>query len=268
MTTAFENALKDLLPALQAVPKEALRKMDMPAHAVPQDALYTYKWCQTDKGALTARRLDWDLVESIPVRVMAFEEAQSNWNNVRFGREEAMKLWKAESPAGYSLRDDLLSEFNYAFRNDVGLQTRVDAVAEGSGDADMIQDLNDLVVIGRENPAPLRETAFDFGLLDRAAVLCERLGALRADASVDKVSYREQKLIRDRAYTYLMAAVDALRECGRFVFRKDGERLDGYASQYRQAQRSRSSAQTEAEIADALSAPTDVEAEDASSKSA
>ncbi len=151
---------------------------------------------------------------------------------------------------------------------DVGLQTRVAAVAEGSGDADMIHVLNDLVVIGRENPAPLTETAFDFGLLDTAAALCERLGELRADASVEKVSYREQKLIRDRAYTYLMAAADELRECGRFVFRKDGDRLDGYAGQYRKAQRSRSAAQTDVEIDDALSAPTDVEAQDASSKSA
>ena len=268
MTTVLENALTDLMPSLKKIPKDGLKKMDMPANAVSQDALYTYKWALADKAALTARQLDWGIVESIPMRVLAYEEAQANWNNVRFGREEAMEIWADVSPGAYSLRDDMLSEYRYAYRNDVGMQPRVSAVAEGNGDADMIQDLNDLVVIGRESPGPLEATAFDFSMLDKAAELCERLGHLRAEASVDKASYREQKLIRDQAYTYLMEAVDEVRTCGQFVFRKDAERCEGYSSQYRKNQRSRSFQQTEQAITEALSSSVDEESEDTASKSA
>ena len=128
------------------------------------------------------------MVEDIPRRILAFDEAEGNWNNIRWGRKETMKIWLEVSPAGYKLRDKLVAECRYAFRNRIGLQTRVDAVAKGDGDADMILDLNKLVVIGRENPKPLKATNFDFTLLDTAATQYESLGNLRADASVDKES--------------------------------------------------------------------------------
>jgi hypothetical protein len=37
----------------------------------------------------------------------------------------------------------------------------VSAITDGSGHADMIQDLNDIAVLGRENPDPLTAIGFD-----------------------------------------------------------------------------------------------------------
>ena len=268
MADLFENALATLLPNLETIPDEKLKKLDMPPEAVAQDALYTYKWCQADRAALTARNLDWRLVEAIPIRVMAFEEAQSNWNNVRFSREEAMKVWMAASPVGYALRDEILHEYRYGYRRHPALHARIDAVAEGQGDADMIQDLNDLVVIGRKNPDPLTAIAFDFNLLDEAAKQCKTLGHLRAEASVDRAAYREQKLVRDQAYTYLKEAVDEVRECGRFVFWRNEERRSGYVSQYKKRQRKRTSNETESEVTEALSESIEIDTPKSDTKSA
>ena len=259
MATAFEDALEKMLPVLIAIPKDELKKLDMPSAAVAQDALYTYKWCLADKSMLVARKLEWKMVENIPVLVMAFEEAQSNWNNVRFGREETMKMWMKVSPYGYELRDTLLHEYNYAYESYPEYQTRVQAVAEGTGDADMIQDLNDLVVVGRENSVPLTDTGFDFTLIDKAATLCEELGNLRAEASVDKAAYREKKLIRDQAYTHLMKVVGKVRQCGQFVFWKDEERRSGYVSQYKKKFRKSASQNTEPDVTEALFEPIDTE---------
>ena len=86
MTNAFQDALKALLPTIQLIPKDDVKTPDMPPKSVAEEALYTHKWCQVDKESLTGRGLDWELVEQLPMRILAFEEAQSNWNNVRWGR--------------------------------------------------------------------------------------------------------------------------------------------------------------------------------------
>jgi hypothetical protein len=169
----------------------------------------------------------------------AASEAQSEWHNVRFGREEAQKQWALLSPAGYALRDELLHYMRYAYRALPELQTRVSVVAEGSSDSDMIQDLNDLAVIGRENLPPLLAVGFVAAKLDEAASKSRELSELRADASVDKRVDRERKLLRDRAYTHLKQAVDEVRRCGQFVFWKDEERLQGYASEYNRTKNAR-----------------------------
>jgi hypothetical protein len=102
----------------------------------------------------------------------------------------------------------------------------------------LVEDLNDLAVIGRENLAPLLAVGFDPKKLDEAASKSKELGSLRADASVDKAADQEKKLVRDQAYTHLKEAVDAIRQCGQFVFWKDEDRARGYASDYlRQARK-------------------------------
>ena len=103
----------------------------------------------------------------------------------------------------------------------------------------MIQDLNDLAVIGRENLEPLTAVGFDPVKLDEAASLNVSLGELRADASVDKAADREKKLLRDQAYTHLKEAVDTIRECGQFVFWKNEDRAKGYVSDYLRKNRRR-----------------------------
>ncbi len=53
---------------------------------------------------------------------------------------------------------------------------------------------------------------------------------------------REKKLQRDQSYTYLKQAMDAIRECGQFVFWKDEDRSKGYASEYLRQNRQRAEA--------------------------
>jgi hypothetical protein len=264
--TAQSDALEAKMPCLMEIKKEDAKSPDMPMDKFTSEALFLHKWCQPDREALVDRGLDWTLVEDLPIRVLAVEEAESCWANVRFGREDAMKQWLIESPDGYRLRDELLHELRFAFHAYPELQTRVSAVADGSGDADMIQDLNDLAVIGRENPEPLATTNFNKGLLEQAAEKSRTLGELRAEATVDKVAYRDAKVVRDRAYTHLKEAVDEIRRCGQFVFWKDEDRLAGYSSAYKRQNR-RNAANAKREDEDDASAAaaviTDVPAENA-----
>jgi hypothetical protein len=96
----------------------------------------------------------------------------------------------------------------------------------------MIQYLNDIAVLGRENPDPLTAIGFDLTQLDLAATRADELANLLAEANGDKADPNYSKTIRDKAYTHLKELVDEIREAGKYVFRNNKNRLKGYSSNY------------------------------------
>jgi hypothetical protein len=96
----------------------------------------------------------------------------------------------------------------------------------------MIQDLNDLSVLGKANPQLLEAINLDMSLLDEAAQTAKEMAALLAEVNRSRREHSEAKRIRDQAYTHLKEAVDEIRRCGQYVFRQNKERLMGYRSSH------------------------------------
>ncbi len=230
------------LETITAIEAEETKSPNMPIDVYLQEAENLYHWCQDDEALLTGAGLDWAQAQEIPVRAGALREAQSLWFKERFTREEAEKQWKEQSPEGYDLRNRLLHSLRYAYRNASDLHGRVTAIAEGSGHADMIQDLNDIAVLGKENLEPLQKINFEVALLDEAATTADALSDLLAKATTDREENNNARVIRDQAYTYLKQAVDEVRDCGQYVFWRNDERQKGYSSQY--FRRARAAAKT------------------------
>jgi hypothetical protein len=230
------------IEAIKAIPDKEVATPNMPMETYHKEAEYLEKWCQKDKAKLVAAGLDWSLVEDLPYRNGASRETQANWAYKRFQRKEAQDKWAKESPAAYDLRDSVVHSMSYAYRKLPDLLAKVRAVAEGDGDADMLQDLNVLHIIGRENLGPLEAIGFDMSLIDKLARTGETMASLRASASVDSDEVEELKVLRDKAYTHLKEAVDEIRQCGQYVFWRDESRRAGYASEY--LRRNRKSAET------------------------
>ncbi len=226
------------LNAITAIADEETKSPNMPIDTYLQEAENLHHWCEDDKQQLTGVGLDWTQVQEIPIRAGALREAQSIWFKERFTREEAEKQWNEQSPEGYDLRNQLLHSLHFAYRDAVDLAGRVSAIADGRGHADMIQDLNDIAVLGKENIEPLQKINFDIALLDQAASTADTLSDLLAKATTDREENNSFRVIRDQAYTYLKQPVDEVRECGQYVFWRNEERLKGYGSRYFRKRRS------------------------------
>lgn len=231
-TTDYNN----LLPVITAIPSAEVLTPNMPIDVFVQEAENLYHWCIDDQPALTRVGLDWNLVISLPVRAGACREAQSLWNKERNTRQEAEQAWKEQAPAAFDLRDQLLHDFRFAFRKSEGLLKRVDEIAQGNTNSDMVQDLNDLAALGKANAALLAPINFDATKLDLAADLSDRMGDLLGATNGERKEVSESMVIRDKAYTYLKQAVDEIRECGKFAFWRNPDRLKGYNSDYWKAQ--------------------------------
>ena len=227
----------ELLPILAAMNPADVLTPNIPIDVFVQEAENLYHWCIDDQNALIRVGLDWNLVTSLPVRAGACREAQSLWTKERNTRQDAEQAWKLEAPAAFGLRDQLVHDFRFAFRKSDGLLARVDEIALGDTNSDMVQDLNDLATLGRANGDLLGRVGFDFSLIDKAASLSDRMGDLLGATNGERKEVSEAMQIRDKAYTYLKQAVDEIRECGKFAFWRTPERLKGYTSDYWKAQK-------------------------------
>jgi len=222
----------ELLPVISAINPADVLTPNMPIDVFVQEAENLYHWSLGDQQALTKVGLDWELVLTLPVRAGACREAQSLWVKEHNTRQDAEQAWKEQAPLAFGLRDQLIHDFRFAFRKFDSLVARVDEIAQGDSNSDMVQDLNDLAVLGKSNTDLLSTINFDLSLLDQAAELSDGMGDLLGATNGERKEDSEALLIRDKAYTYLKQAVDEIRECGKFAFWRTPERLKGYFSEH------------------------------------
>ena len=233
------------LEAIKAIADEETLVPNLSMDVYLQSNENLYHWALDDVLKLNSVSITREMLDDLPVRNGAAREAQSIWNKDYHSQQEAQVQWNEEAPAAYEFRDDLLRTFRYAFRKEEALLNRVRAIAEGDGHVDLIQDLNDLAVLGRENPEKFTGLDFEPATLDAAAALSDHLADLLAEANGDKAIQNESKVIRDKAYTHVKELADEIREAGKYLFWKDKNRYKGYTMEYwlRKKRKSSSSAE-------------------------
>ncbi len=92
--------------------------------------------------------------------------------------------------------------------------------------------MNDLAELGRANLDLLAVVNFDPLLLNLAANLADQMGDLLGATNGERKKDSEAMIIRDQAYPYLKQAMDEIRNCGKYVFWRNADRLKGYSSDY------------------------------------
>jgi hypothetical protein len=223
---------QEKLAEIQAIDPKLAVTPNIPIAIALQEAENLYQWCQDDKAALTARGLDWHFVDDLPARTGACRYAQSIWIKEHKSQQEIEKQWKKEAPKAYELRNELLHHFFFAYRNMPDIKVKVAAIAEGSGHADMLQDLSDLSVLGKQYLQQLIKIGMDLSLLDQASQYSGTLGSLLAQVNGINESDSSTKVLRDKAFLLMKQAVDEIRQCGQYTFWRNPDRKKGYASLY------------------------------------
>jgi hypothetical protein len=227
-----QDHFQKLKPEIESIADTRVRVPVIPMGIYLQEAENLHKWVPQDKARLQAAGLDWNLVDRLPVLIGAARECQSAWAATQLTKDDARRQYELLSPAAIDLRDTLVHDMLFAYRAQPDVLNRVRAIAEGDGEADLVQDLNDAAVLGRQNPKPLAAIGFDMKKLDEAASKSQELAGIYAVAKGDKTVAAQAKQTRDRAYTLLDEAVDEIRQCGQYAFWRDAERVKGYGSEY------------------------------------
>lgn len=217
---------------IQTITDDMVKQPNLPVSEAVQEAENLMAWCQQDKAILIKAGLDWAQVDDLPLRAGACRYAQSIWARESQSKEEAQKEWRAKSPQAFNLRDELLHHFSFAFRNETDLMAKVQTIREGNSNADMLQDLSDLHVLGNQHTDKLNKIGMDMTLLATAASTSDDLSGVLARANGENGADAGAKVMRDKAYTYMKIAMDEIRNAGQYAFWRDENRIKGYVSGY------------------------------------
>ena len=204
----------------------------IPVGIMSQEAYDLHVWANMDKDALIQAGLDWKIVDDLPQRAGALSVLQSKWNSQYKAYKDSQAEWKTAAPEAYNLRDELIHHFYHALYNIPVEYAKVKRIAEGSSNADMLQDLQDLYVLGDLHKAELQAIGMDLNLLDTARNQAFSLATILAEVNG---AYKETSPMlkeRNKAYTHLKEAVDEIRRVGQYAFWRNETRLKGYVSQY------------------------------------
>ncbi|MCG6190684.1 hypothetical protein [Maribellus maritimus] len=181
-----------------------------------------------DRDALAAAGLDVTLIDELTPMSGALRYCQANWMSIFRAREEAQNQWKEQSPGAFEFRDELLHNFSFAYRNIGDVKKKVMRIREGGSNADMVQDLLELAVLGEKYPAPLTAINFDLEKLAQSRALSHSMSELLAASNGAAGEGNDVKVLRDKAYTLLADKARIIREYGQYVFWKDENKLKRY----------------------------------------
>jgi hypothetical protein len=184
-----------------------------------------------DREALTAAGMDTTLIDDLTPLSGALRYCQANWMSIFRAREEAQNQWYEQSPFAYEFRNELLHDFSFAYRDIDDVKKKVMRIREGGSNADMVQDLLELAILGEKYPEPLAAIQFNPEKLSQARALSHTMSELLAAANGAAGEGNEAKVLRDKAFTLLAEKVRVIREYGQYVFWKDPDKLKKYYSQ-------------------------------------
>ncbi|XXY52221.1 ATPase [Sorangium sp. So ce269] len=166
-----------------------------------------------DEPALTREE-----IHALRDKIELLRATQSRWQAAQQRQEQAVAMFKGPAAEAALHRQALLRFFDLRFRKSPEGQKRLMAIRAGSGDADLVQDVSDLLLLCSEHAEALHKAPR--GEADAAARLRELsplLARMLADKTLSPEAQRSRKL-RDAAYTLVVHAERRLRAAAEYWY--------------------------------------------------
>ena len=103
------------------------------------------------------------------------------------------KKWKIKAKKLYKMRNFLLHKFRFAYRQEKKIKEIINKIAKRQTYAAMIQDLNDLAVLGKNNFKELKAVDFNIKILDNAVKFAKEMAAFYAKITAKKIIILKRK---------------------------------------------------------------------------
>ncbi len=219
MMPRYEAIARDeVRPPTRGNCKDVISEAERLARVAEKDRAVFNRLAQADL-------FDIDNVDLLGMTALSVHYAEAQWtifSNPEKDPETAAKLDRA--PA---VRSDLLLDLGFVEKkfNPPGLSRALSEVREGSSKRDLLQDLVTLAALCETHADALSRIGHDKDVAAEASQLCADLSKV---LGADKEETAEAKDIRDRAVTLVERMCGEVRAAGRFLFRKDPDRLAEY----------------------------------------
>jgi hypothetical protein len=162
-------------------------------------------------------RLDKNIRSELAARRALLDAAETEWIEAR-ERSTPRNVVKLRA-AAEKLKREAFAALRYFASDDPSTQVRLDEIAEGSGDVDLIDDVQKLSdLVGRH------ASSFSSTVPKNLGAQLAEAGRSLADATAERAVNTEAAVagdLRNRAYWHLRDLMDEIRAAGRYVFRNE-----------------------------------------------
>jgi hypothetical protein len=211
---------------------EDIIEPSMPVGVFGQEAFCIYRFAQDDRETLESVGLDWRIVEELPARIDLLRQAEAQWWHARYSEHPVKRKYRDIKQEADDVRDELIRDLKFALHDDTSYEMLIKNIEQADSSSDYYQDMNDLVHLARKHTDALAEIGSDISRIERLHELCKRLRKMNMEyinADFDIASHLTN---RNKAYTFLLAALGELRRCADHALWNTPQRRKGYSSEY------------------------------------
>jgi hypothetical protein len=213
---------------LLALSSEYEQAIDASVSDVLQEAREIEAVVKTHGTALHKKSdLDPNLSASVAARRKVLDACEGVWFTQRIAlTPEEKRTLRQEAE---TLKRDAVASLRFFLRKNNDVQRKVSAIQEGTGLADLLDDLSKLADLLEEHQVALAKADLPGGATPadaalRAREIEELLGETAATEKTSQES-AEKHALRNRAFWFLREAMDEIRAAGRYVFRNQPKLL-------------------------------------------
>jgi hypothetical protein len=226
----MSKTLEEVIAEVTKLSVAGFKRCPMSYDIYTQEAQDLNVWLQPDKETLIKRGCNPVFIEELPLRIEVLRDADAKL--VQY-EQTALSSWKACSAEGFKLVADMHSDFCQAFKTNKELLNQVKALHEKKGDADakMVQNLREYGAMGKSYTDLLTAIGFEIDKCDYGITLSKNLEVKLAESNAEKKNSPHVVYCK-QAYLHLKAAVDKIRDTGKFINKGNKERARGYTSEF------------------------------------
>jgi hypothetical protein len=197
------------------------------------DAYRIVKLLLRDGEALVAGGLGQEIVDTLDAKIGCYSFASAKLTAVFGQKGQIYTSWKDGEKDGYTLRREVLHHYEFLYRNNSNALASVANIKSGRGRTDMIQDLLDISVLGKNQSKELRAAStFDMGWLNQCEKLNSTLSNLLAELNTTPEVEAINEKIKMQAYTWLEESLIEIRSYANYIFNGDLEKIEEYKKSY------------------------------------
>lgn len=210
------------LPEVRAMSDGSIEKNNKPIDKLILEAAGMLLAYYENRSRFLENKFPLDESEKMDRRIGACRIAQSLYGVHAKADEGTKKRWSQKHDEAVKLKATFNKYIRFACVEFELSNTAIKKIADGSGTADLIQDLSDVSILAGEMKEYLDTINFDLTLIDTASTLASELGALKNAAERDR---SEAKVIRDKIVTLLIQSITKVRRWAHLIFEENSLEL-------------------------------------------
>ncbi len=232
------QALEALQGTLASIDDAEVKAPNIPVSVYLQEGhdLLTLLAISGDEGSPNTVRqrvlsvgLEANQLDALERALGALRHSQSLWINLRDqNKPSTQKVLERE---GQNLRAEQQSAVQWSLRHNAKALRTLEAIKDGDGIEDLIQDLFDLATLIEQHQGAFEsDTTFDASAhITQGRELAQSIRDNLSDQRLDRTQ-RQAKALRDRAYTHAHSLLREIRAAGRRAYRTEASMLHHFGS--------------------------------------